>query len=152
MDGLDSCLCTDISFRKLSSSHKPMNADTAQWNNSTPQHKGYSDLERKLSRKVDSSRQISCVASWVASLDPAEFYFVGCTISKVLPYWQRAVTFQSIQLLGYGLDDRGSTVPFPAGAGNFSLHHRVQNGSAVHPSYYPMGTEGSFPGDKAAGA
>jgi hypothetical protein len=31
--------------------------------------------------------------------------------------------------LGYGLDDRGSRVRFLAGAGNFSLHHRVQNGS-----------------------
>jgi hypothetical protein len=40
--------------------------------------------------------------------------------------------------LGYGLDDRGSGVRFPAGAGNFSLHHRVQNGS--------------FPGSKAAEA
>jgi hypothetical protein len=29
--------------------------------------------------------------------------------------------------LGYGLDVRGSRVRFPAGAGNFSLHHRVQN-------------------------
>jgi hypothetical protein len=27
--------------------------------------------------------------------------------------------------LGYGLDDRGSMVRFPAGAGNFCLHHRV---------------------------
>jgi hypothetical protein len=31
--------------------------------------------------------------------------------------------------LGYGLDDRGSRIRFPAGAGNFSLHHHVQNGS-----------------------
>jgi hypothetical protein len=54
--------------------------------------------------------------------------------------------------LGYGLDDRGSVVRFPAGAGNFSLHHRVQNGSVAHPASYPMGTRGSFPGDKAAGA
>jgi hypothetical protein len=30
--------------------------------------------------------------------------------------------------LGYGLDDRGSTVQFPVEAGNFSLHYRVQNG------------------------
>jgi hypothetical protein len=30
--------------------------------------------------------------------------------------------------LGYGLDDQGSRVRFPVGAGNFSLHHRVQNG------------------------
>jgi hypothetical protein len=31
---------------------------------------------------------------------------------------------------------------FPAGAGNFSLHHRVQNGSGAHPASYPMGTGG----------
>jgi hypothetical protein len=54
--------------------------------------------------------------------------------------------------LGYGLNDRGSRVRFPAGAGNFSLHHRVQNGSGAHPASYPMGTRGSLPGDKAAGA
>jgi hypothetical protein len=54
--------------------------------------------------------------------------------------------------LGYGLDDRGSRVRFPAGAGNFSLHHRVQNDSAAHPATYPMGTRSSFPGGKAAGA
>jgi hypothetical protein len=52
---------------------------------------------------------------------------------------------------GYGLDDRGSRVRFPAEAGNFSLHHRVQNGSGAHPAYYPMGTRGSFPGGKVAG-
>jgi hypothetical protein len=37
-------------------------------------------------------------------------------------------------------------------AGNFSLHHRVQNGSGVQPAFYPMVTKGSFPGGKAAGA
>jgi hypothetical protein len=42
--------------------------------------------------------------------------------------------------LGYGLDDRGSRVRFPVGAGNISLHHRVQNGSEAHPASYPMGT------------
>jgi hypothetical protein len=41
-------------------------------------------------------------------------------------------------------------VRFPTGAGNFSLHHRVQNGSGVHTVSYPMGTRGSFPGCKAA--
>jgi hypothetical protein len=39
-----------------------------------------------------------------------------------------------------------------AGAGNFSLNHRVQNGSGAHPTSYPMSTRGSFPGGKAAGA
>jgi hypothetical protein len=39
--------------------------------------------------------------------------------------------------LGYGLDGRGSRVRFLAGAGNFSLHHRFQNGSGAHPASYP---------------
>jgi hypothetical protein len=54
--------------------------------------------------------------------------------------------------LSYGLDDRGSRVRFAAGAGNFSLHHRVQNSSGAHPASYPMGTRDSFPGGKATGA
>jgi hypothetical protein len=54
--------------------------------------------------------------------------------------------------LGYELDDRGSKVRFPVGAGNFSLHHRVQNGSGTHPASYPTGTRVSFPGGKATWA
>jgi hypothetical protein len=53
--------------------------------------------------------------------------------------------------LGHGLDDRVSRVRFLAVAGNFSLHHRVQNGSGAHPASYPMGTRGSFPGVKWPG-
>jgi hypothetical protein len=53
--------------------------------------------------------------------------------------------------LDYRLDDRGSRVPFPAGTRNFSLHHRVQNGSVTHPASYPMGIRGSFLGGKVAG-
>jgi hypothetical protein len=53
--------------------------------------------------------------------------------------------------LGYGLDGRGSRVRFLAGARNFSIHHRVQNGSGAHPASYPMGTRGSFSGPKPAG-
>jgi hypothetical protein len=52
----------------------------------------------------------------------------------------------------FWLDDRGSRVRFPVRAENFSLHHRVQNGSGAHPDSYPTGTGGSFPGGKAAGA
>jgi hypothetical protein len=54
--------------------------------------------------------------------------------------------------LGYGLDDWGSRVQFLAGAGNFSLHHCIQNGSEAHPASYPMGTRGSFSGGKVARA
>jgi hypothetical protein len=55
-------------------------------------------------------------------------------------------------VLSYGLDDWRSRVRFPAGVGNFSLHHRVQNSSGAHPDSYPMGKRGSFPGVKAAGS
>jgi hypothetical protein len=48
--------------------------------------------------------------------------------------------------VGIALDDRSSRVRLPAGAGNFSLHHRVQNGSGAHPASYPMGTRGFFLG------
>jgi hypothetical protein len=51
-----------------------------------------------------------------------------------------------------GLRAGWSGVRFPAGAGNFSLHHHVQNCSGAHPASYPMGTRGSFTGVKAAGA
>jgi hypothetical protein len=40
-------------------------------------------------------------------------------------------------------------IPFSA---TFFLLHRVQTDSGVHPASYTMGTEGSFPGGKAAGA
>jgi hypothetical protein len=53
---------------------------------------------------------------------------------------------------GYGLDDRMITVRFPAGFGNFSLRHSVHTVSGANPASYPMGTGGSFPGGKAAGA
>jgi hypothetical protein len=45
-----------------------------------------------------------------------------------------------------------SGVRVPAGAGNFSFHHRVQNGSGVHPTSYRIGTRGSFPEVKAGWA
>jgi hypothetical protein len=63
----------------------------------------------------------------------------------------RAAIAQSVLALGYGLDDRGSKVRFPEGVGNFSLHHRLQNGSAADPASYPMGTRGSFLGVKRLG-
>jgi hypothetical protein len=54
--------------------------------------------------------------------------------------------------LSYWLDDRSSRVRFPAGAGNFSLHHSVENGFGAHPASYLMGNNrGSFPGGKVGG-
>jgi hypothetical protein len=71
----------------------------------------------------------------------------------VLLSWSSKSRDSSVGIaLDYGLDARGSRVRFPAGAGNFSLHHYVQNGSGAHPASYPMGTRGSFSGRKAATA
>jgi hypothetical protein len=50
---------------------------------------------------------------------------------------------------GYGLDDRGRS----SSAGRVkNLLQIVKAGSGVHPTSCQMGTRGSFPGDKAAGA
>jgi hypothetical protein len=46
---------------------------------------------------------------------------------------------------GYGLDSRGS---IPGTDKSFSLFYSVLIGRGTHPAYYPMGTEGSFPGSK----
>jgi hypothetical protein len=68
-------------------------------------------------------------------------------------YWIKKSRDSSVGIaLGYGLDDLGSRVRFPAGAGIFSLHYRVQNESGAHPASYPVGTRVSFPGGKAAEA
>jgi hypothetical protein len=47
--------------------------------------------------------------------------------------------------LGYWLDDGGSRVRFPTGAGNFPLHHRVQNCSEAPPNVLSNGYQGLFP-------
>jgi hypothetical protein len=52
---------------------------------------------------------------------------------------------------GYGLDDQRVGVRTWWGR-EFLLLHIVQTGSGAHPTSYPMSTEGSFLGDKAAGA
>jgi hypothetical protein len=55
------------------------------------------------------------------------------------------------QCYSAGLRAGWSGVRVPVGAGNFSLHHRVQTGSGAHLASYPMGTRGSFLGFKVAG-
>jgi hypothetical protein len=60
-----------------------------------------------------------------------------------------AAIAQSVYRGVYGLD---GWVRFPAGARDFSLLYSVQTGHEAHPASYPMGTGGSFPGGKAAGA
>jgi hypothetical protein len=74
-----------------------------------------------------------------------------CNYFVILSHFFKSRGSSVVIALGYGLDDRSSGVRFPAEAGNFSLNHRVQNGSGAHPASYPMDTRGSFPRGKAAG-
>jgi hypothetical protein len=55
------------------------------------------------------------------------------------------MSYSAGMALGYGPEDRGSRFRFPAGARNFSFHHRVQTGSGTHPVSYPKGNRGYFP-------
>jgi hypothetical protein len=60
----------------------------------------------------------------------------------------REIVLLSGTALGEELDDRG----FESRQGlHFSLHHRIQTGSEAHPASYPMGTRGSFSGEKRPG-
>jgi hypothetical protein len=82
---------------------------------------------------------------------------MGKTIFCYFTITRRCIFFKSRDgsvgiALGYGPDDRGSWFLFPSVAGNFSLHHRLQDGSGAHPASYPVGTRCSFSGGKAAGA
>jgi hypothetical protein len=47
---------------------------------------------------------------------------------------------------GYGLNDQGIAVRFPAVARDVSLLHSVQTRSGAHPASYQMSNGGSFPG------
>jgi hypothetical protein len=76
--------------------------------------------------------------------DPTYYYYYYCCYY----YYSKSRDSSVGMALGYGLDDRGSRVLFPEGGWEFSLHHRVQNGSGAHPASYTMGTRRSFLGVK----
>jgi hypothetical protein len=93
-------------------------------------------------------------SSNISSISPQNLYFLKSLVPSVGAYTFRTISLQQpliSQRCSAGLQVGGSRVRVPAGAGNFSLPHRVQTGSAAHPTSYPMGTRGSFPGGKAAG-
>jgi len=78
------------------------------------------------------------------------YYYYYCCCCCCYPYYYHhhiSSYYRQYYYYNYGLDDRGSRFRFPAGAGNFSFHHR----HGAHRASYPMGTRGSFPGGKAAG-
>jgi hypothetical protein len=68
-----------------------------------------------------------------------------CVSSHYNDYTQSEVKYSYCAGIAqwYGAGLRAGLIP--AGAGNFSLHHRFQTGSGTHPASYQMGTRFSFP-------
>jgi hypothetical protein len=92
----------------------------------------------------------SGISGMIHSHETMIFQYLGqgfCHISLTFESRDSSVSIA----LGFGLEDRGSSVRFPAGDGNFSLHHRDQNGSGAHPTSYPLGTRALSLGVKRSG-
>jgi hypothetical protein len=66
------------------------------------------------------------------------------TLISALHAWNWRI-FSYMDKFRYGMDDWGSRVRYPAGAGNFSLHHPVQNSSGAHPALLSNGYWGPIP-------
>jgi hypothetical protein len=79
-----------------------------------------------------------------------KLYLMTVTFTSYLKYTESRDSSVGIAT-GYDLDDRGVGVRVPVGQ-EFSLPHVVQTGSRAHPASSPMGTGGSFPRGKVAGA
>jgi hypothetical protein len=69
-----------------------------------------------------------------------------CPLTTTQMYQFHTAFFRSALFITHTLI-RLSEVRLPAGAGNFSLHHRVQTGCGAHRTSYPLGTRGYFPGE-----
>jgi hypothetical protein len=116
------------------------------------------------SRFMQPVRKLLDTPSYISCRIPlrcqAELKFEAVTLSTFVV---RAFTFlietrfdpgkgvEIAQWYSTGIRAGWSMVRVPARAGNFSLHHRVQNGTGAHPVSYPMGIRGSFLGLKRPG-
>jgi hypothetical protein len=67
------------------------------------------------------------------------FPSTSCLLSLSCKYFPQHFLLRPTRLLA---GRSGSRVRFPAGAGNFCLYYRVQDGSGTHPASYPMRTGG----------
>jgi hypothetical protein len=84
-------------------------------------------------------------------VDNTKFLLVQKFIRNMLYFVTNIVWGAGIgQCYSAGLRARWSGVWVPAGAGNFSLRHRIQTGSGTHPASNSVGTRDSFPGGKSS--
>jgi hypothetical protein len=73
---------------------------------------------------------------------------LGLTLLQNVPFWGVEAAQLVYIVSDCGLYDRAIEVRSPAEE-DFSLASCVQTGSGAHPVFYPMGTGGPIPGDKA---
>jgi hypothetical protein len=108
-----------------------------------------------VERERDRSRHTNdpCSAILWRSITSRIWSHEGLFHQQSYPINNKFLGYETTETTQYVLrdTDRISRVRFPAVAGNFSLHHRVKNGSGAHTASYPMGTRVSFPGSKVPG-
>jgi len=75
---------------------------------------------------------------------------VNCIVLHQASVLTQPVSEANQLVTGYGLEYQMIRVWFPAGAGNFTLHHHIQTNSGAHPASYPVSTGSSFSQGKAA--
>jgi hypothetical protein len=104
-----------------------------------------SSEEKRLGREADHSPLSGAEIknAWSCSSTPPYVFTSWCSIKQGTSFhWVISLKSRDSSVgiaLGYGLDDLGSRARFPVGAGNLSLHHRVQNGSGAHPVQWAPG-------------
>jgi hypothetical protein len=98
-------------------------------------------FEKSVIRRIFRPIRVEGKGSW-RKQDNEEFHNLWSSTNIIFIIKSRRTEpcYFSQSATSYGEDDRVSRIRFPAGAGNFSLHHRVQNGSGAHPASYPMDT------------
>jgi hypothetical protein len=100
-------------------------------------------------------RNIMTLGVWEQGTEKIIWIQEGGTWSHIQnSYYSNSMRFFAsgvAQWCSTGLRAGWSGVRVPAGAGNFSIHHRVQTDSGPYPASCPMGTRGSFLGVKRPG-
>jgi hypothetical protein len=89
---------------------------------------------------------------WVVNLKGRDHSEDLSVVRKIIRIYLRETGEWLAQWYRAGLRAEWSEVQVPAGAGNYSPHHRVQTGSGGHPISYLIGARGPFSGAKAAGS
>jgi hypothetical protein len=87
----------------------------------------------------------------IFALDESDLFDSRCgrALSQLPIGYAVLITITAKRIVSAPARNRTVILGFDSRAGNFSLYHRVQNGSGAHLASYPMGTRDAFPGGEA---